>query len=236
MFEPAGAVVADRPEEGAIVVAAVPDRLEVVVDQVVGAGMQRQVPDLFALAADPQVRDAAPRVLEVLDRELAQLVAAQRVEEQGREDRAVALLLDRFFVGRGVLAGRHEQVARLVVAERRRLAFVALDPGALDALDRVVGDGVLVAEILEQRRQRGETVPDGRAARIRRRSAREVVAPGDDVGAGHDAELLRARDAGEPHEVADRVLVGAPVFGLRILREPLDLGRHVGQPPELGGI
>jgi hypothetical protein len=36
-----------------------------------------------------------------------------------------------------------------VVAERRRLAFAALGLGPLDAFDRVMGDGVLVAEIFE---------------------------------------------------------------------------------------
>jgi hypothetical protein len=79
------------------------------------------------------VRHAAPRVPEVADPELAQLVAPQRVEEQGREDRAVAPLLDRPLTGLSFLAGRREQIARLVLAERRRPAFAALGPGRLAA-------------------------------------------------------------------------------------------------------
>jgi len=38
-----------------------------------------------------------------------------------------------------------------MVAERRRLALASFSARPLDAFDRVVGDGVLVAEIFEQR-------------------------------------------------------------------------------------
>ena len=55
-----------------------------------------------------------------------------------------------------------------------------LGPGALDARDRVVGDGVLFAEMLEQRRQRREAMADRGAARDVF-AQREVVVPGDDV-------------------------------------------------------
>ena len=134
--------------------------------------------------------------------------------------------------GRGVLAGGDEQIAGLVVADRRRPAFAALGPGALDALDRVVGDRVSVAEVFEERGQRRQAVPDGGAAEP---TAREVVAPGDDVRSGDGAKFLRVLDAGEADEVADRLLVGAPAVRVRDVGEPLGLGRHVGQPPELGG-
>jgi hypothetical protein len=63
--------------------------------------------------------------------QLAQLLAAQRVIQQGRQDGAIALVLDRA-VGR-----RGEQVAHLVVTDRRRLGFAALGPGPLDAFDRL---------------------------------------------------------------------------------------------------
>jgi hypothetical protein len=117
------------------------------------------------------------------------------------------LALMGFLAGRDGLAGRHEQIAGLVVAERRRLAFAALGPRPLDALDRVVGDGVLLAEMLEQRGQRRKAVADGAAAE---RAARQVVAPSDDMRSGHGAEFFRPGDAGEAHEIADRVLISAP--------------------------
>ena len=62
-----------------------------------------------------------------------------------------------------------------------------------------------------------------------------VVAPGDDVGARHGAKFLRPGDAGEAHEIPHRVFVGAAGARVAEIGEPLDLGRHVGQPVELGG-
>ena len=158
--------------------------VEIVVDQPMGARMQRQIAGLAAFAGHLEMRHAFPRVPEILHLELAQLLAPQRVEEQRGENGAVALALDR------VVLRRIEQLARLVVAERRRLAFAALGPRPLDALDRVMGDGVLVAEIFEQRRERREAVPDGAAAKL---APRQVVAPGDDMGARHGAKFLRPR-------------------------------------------
>jgi hypothetical protein len=129
--------------------------------------MERQVARLLALAGDLDIRDATPRLVEVPDLQLAQLLAPQRVIQQRRQDGAVALVLDAFFLaGLDLLAGRDEQVARLVVAERRRLASAALGLEPLDAFDRVMGDGVVVAEILEQRRQGGQPVAHCAAAAL----------------------------------------------------------------------
>ena len=119
-----------------------------------------------------------------------------------------------------------------MIAERRRLAFAAFRLRPLDAFDRVVGDGVLLAEIFEQRGERREPVPDRAAAKP---APHQVVAPGDDVRARHGAKFLRPRDAGEAHEVLHRVFVGAAGVRVGEIGEPLDLGRHVGQPVELGG-
>ena len=111
----------------------------------IGAWMQRQIPGLVALAGDVQMRNAAARVPEILHFELAELLAPQRVIQQGRQDGAVALVLDR------VLVRRCQQIARLVVADRRRFSFAAFGPRPFDAFDRVMGNGVPVAEIFEQR-------------------------------------------------------------------------------------
>ena len=90
--------------------------------------------------------------------------------KQRGQDGAVALALDRVVL-RGI-----EQLARLVIAEGRGLAFAAFRLRPLDAFDRVMGDGVLVAQIFEQRGERGQPVPDGAAAkpalRERRRARR----------------------------------------------------------------
>ena len=63
----------------------------------------------------------------------------------------------------------------------------------------------------------------------------EFVAPGDDVGAGDNAKLLRPGDAGEAHKVLHRVLVDAARVGVADVGEPFDLRRHVGQLVKLGG-
>ena len=80
---------------------------------------------------------------EIPDPRLAQLLAAKRVIGQRRQG-AVTLLLD------GFIAGRGEQLAGLMIADRRRLAFAALGLRPLHAFDRIMGDGVFFAEIFEQ--------------------------------------------------------------------------------------
>ena len=120
----------------------------------------------------------------------------------------------------------------MVIAERRRLAYAAFRPRPLDAFGRIVGDGILLAEIVEQRRERGEPVPDRAAAKP---AVRELVAPGDDVRARHSSNFLRPGDAGESHEVADRILVGTLCARVAEIGEPLDLRRYVRQAVELGG-
>jgi hypothetical protein len=91
----------------AVFVRAVAGGLKVVVNEGLGAGMQRQIPRLAAFAGHLEMRHALPRMLRVLHFGLAQLLAPQRVEQiEGGEDGAVALALDRVSLGRGTqLAG-----------------------------------------------------------------------------------------------------------------------------------
>ena len=67
-------MVAQRAEEGAGVLGAVPCGFEVVDDQPAGRRVQRHVAGLAAFAEDLQVRHAAALVAEVLNAELAQLL------------------------------------------------------------------------------------------------------------------------------------------------------------------
>jgi hypothetical protein len=75
-------------------------------------------------------------------------------------------------------------------------------------------------------------VPNRAAAK---RAPRQVVAPGDDVGARHRAELLGPDDASEAHEVLHRVHIDVARVAVADVGEPFDLGRHIGQLVELGG-
>jgi hypothetical protein len=164
----------------------------------------------FALALDLEMRHAAARVPKISDLELAQLLAAQRVVKQCRQDRAVALGLD------GLLRWRREKLAGLVIADRRRRAFATLGLRPLDALDRIVGDGVLVAQIFEQRRQRREAVADRAAGRL------PFLGGMADLPA-LDMVQHRANRPGAVTLAADR---GGSCRGLLP-------GQHVGRPAEI---
>jgi hypothetical protein len=65
-------------------------------------------------------------------------------------------------------------------------------------------------------------------------SALKVIAPGNDMRARDEAELLLADDAGETHEVADGVF--ADPLGARVFEflEPPDLGWDVGEAMKFG--
>jgi hypothetical protein len=75
------------------------------------------------------MRHAAARVREIRNLELAELCAPQRVVEQCRQDRTVALGLD------GFLCRCRQKLAGLMIANFRRGAFAALGLGPLNAFD-----------------------------------------------------------------------------------------------------
>jgi hypothetical protein len=90
-----------------------------------------------------------------LAREAAQFFAAQPVVEEGGQDGAIAFAFQR------VRRGRFQQRPDLAVAQRRRLAPIVIGLGALDPADRVVADGIGLAEVVEERGDRGEFSADG---------------------------------------------------------------------------
>jgi hypothetical protein len=95
-----------------------------------------------------------------------------------------------------------------------------------------VGDGVVLAEIFEQRGQRCQPEPDRRAAEL---APAQLVAPSDQMRARHRAEFLRTENAGEAHEILHRIFVGPAGVPVADVGEPFDLGRHVGEFLKLGG-
>ncbi len=112
-----------------------------------------EVADLAPFAMDAEMEHAFA-ALDVFHFELAELFAAQAMVEQGSEDRAVALSFKR------VWRWRIEESPRLVVGECRCRAFVHVCCGALHAVNRIVGDGVLFAEVVEQGRECRELPAD----------------------------------------------------------------------------
>ena len=85
----------------------------------------------------------------------AQFRPPQRVVKQHGEDRPVAFALQR------VRTRRVQQLPRLHVGDRRGLALVGPLLRTLHALDRIVRDGVPLAQVIEQIGQRREFPPDG---------------------------------------------------------------------------
>ena len=102
----------------------------------------------------------------------------------------------------------------------------------LHPVRRIVRDGVALAQIVEQRRQRSQLAADGGR---RQASGFQVLAPGDQVGTGDGAELLRAGDPDEGGKVAHVLLVGPPGAGIGQVGEPFQFRRHFGQALEFGG-
>lgn len=55
----------------------------------------------------------------------------------------------------------------------------------------------------------------------------QIIAPGDDMCAGHVPEFFRPLDACKEHEVLDGVFVGAFCAGVANVLEPFNLGRNL---------
>jgi hypothetical protein len=128
--------------------------------------------------------------------------------------------------------GGVEERPRLSVAQRRRLALVALDFRALYPLHRVVGHRIRITEVLEERGERGELAPNGSTAEL---PALQVLPPGEHVRAGEGTKRLGRFDSHKPHELVDVDPVGAPRPRVVDVRKPLGLSRHHREPLELGG-
>ena len=166
-------------------------------------------------------------LLQIAHAQRAEFLAAQPMVEERRQDGAIALAFER---RRWRCLEEH---AGLLITQGRRQAFVGIeDFGPLHAFDGIVHHGVALAEILEERGDRGELAPDRRAGHC---PALEALAPGDEVGARDHAEFLRTLDAGKVHEVLEIVLVGAARLPIRDVGKPLNLGRHVSEVEELFG-
>jgi hypothetical protein len=104
--------------------------------------------------------------------------------------------------------------------------------GAFDAIDRVVGHGVFLAEVLKERGERRELSPDRGP---RKHAALQILSPSDQVRPGDGAKIRGLVDADEAHEVPNVSLVSAAGEGVVEIGEPLELGWDLGKALELGG-
>ena len=213
----------DRPEQRAFPILSVSNGIEIVLDQAEGLRMHGQVAELSAFSVDREGH-YAPALHEVLDLEGSKFCAAQTVVEEKSQDSPVAFPLQ------GGRVRSAEELACLVVGDGRCLAFVGTFGWPLDTMDRVDGDGVLLAEVVEEVGERGELPANrGRGEGL----LFEGFSPGNDVGPVHHPELGELLDAHELHELADVVSVGPAGVRVGDVGEPLCFGRNVGEPLEL---
>ena len=145
------------------------------------------------------------------------------VEEDG-EDGAIAFA----FEGGGIGGG--EERAGLVVGDGRRFALIRAFRRPLYAVSGIDGGGVAGAEVIEEGTDGGEFAPDGGRAEL---LPFEILAPGDDVGAGHRAQFDMILDAEELNELADVLAVGEAGVAVGEVGEPLGFGGHLGELAEL---
>lgn len=96
-----------------------------------------------------------------------------------------------------------------------------------------MGHGVLVREVLEQRRQGGNLGPDGCGGLWRFFLGNELVTLLDDVRPGYDPELLGPPNLLTPGKLEHVVPIGAAGLGVLDLRQPFGLRRHVRELVEL---
>lgn len=195
------------------------------VDPIQRRRMNRNVADLRSLPMHPKVLHPAP-LLDVFDFEFHQLFGAQAVIQKRRQNRAVAFALQ-------CVAGRGgEQLPRLGIADRRRLAFVGLRGRPLDAVHRVQVNCVRLAQVFKERRHRRQLPPNGRRRQV---ASLQVFPPGDDMRPRDRAdggEVVHV-DAVEVQEVVDVELVRPAGVAVADVGKPLGFGRDVGQRPEL---
>jgi len=186
--------------------------------------MNRHEPDFLALALDAEMHDTLA-ALHVLHPDPAQLFAANAVIEQGGEDRPVAQAFQR-------IARRSiQQFPGLGVAEGRGAAFIIVRHRALDTIHRIASDGIALAEIVEQRRQGRELAPDTGGLQL---PGFHVLAPGDDMRAGHGAQQRGFFQPGKEREFGNVDPVGAAGFLVGDIREPFELGRNLSEVAVLG--
>jgi hypothetical protein len=145
------------------------------------------------LALDTEVHHVLA-ALDILYPQLAELLAAHTVIEQGGKDGAISHALNS--VGRRYL----QQPTRLRITQGRRAAFIAIGHGALDAVDRIAGDGVIFTEIVEPGREGRELATDAEVSEF---ALFEVLAPGNDlVQAVDNSGMVMLELAAVAHQIA----------------------------------
>jgi hypothetical protein len=89
--------------------------------------------------------------------------------------------------------------------------------------------------VLGDHQARDLLVAPGKDTAAGKETVKEKRDRANNMRAGHDTEFFRPVDAGEAHEILNRVFVGAPGVGVGDVGEPFDLGRDIREALKLGG-
>jgi len=142
-----GPIVFYRAEQGAVQSPAVLPHRQIFLNQPLCHRVYRNKANLVALSLDAKVDDALT-ALHVADAQIAKFLAADAMVEQGSQYRAIPHTLQR-------VRGRDlQQLPRLRVAQGRCAAFIIICHWSFHTIDRIAGDSIALAEIIEKRGDR----------------------------------------------------------------------------------
>lgn len=182
--------------------------------------VHRQVAHLAALAMHLQMLNTTA-LLDVAHLQQGRFFAAQAVIKKNSQYCPVALPFQGCFIG------RLEQRFGLVIAQCRRLAFVAFYPWSLNSVDGIAaGDRVALQQVIKEAGQRGQFAPDGRA---RQTAMLELGTPGQNMRSGHHTRFIGRRQTDKLTEVFQVILLGMSSPRVFQIRKPLDRRRDLSQ-------
>jgi hypothetical protein len=91
-------------------------------------------------------------------------------------------------------------------AIRGRLSLIRVSSGTLHTAKGIVRDSIQVAQVSEERRQRGKPSPHGRGREL---ALLKRLPPRDHMSAGNNPKFFWLNDPGELHEVAQLAARGS---------------------------
>jgi hypothetical protein len=157
--------------------------------------------------------------------QVTQFCPPEPMVEEDCENCSVSLA----FEGSGVRSV--EELAGLLVGNRRRFPFIRPFGRPFDAMHRIDDDGVLFAEVIEEVRKRGKLSTNRRGSHG---FVFQRLAPSDDVRSSYNAKVGEVLYANQLHELPNIVPVSSAGVGIGDVGEPFRLGGNVGEALKLG--
>lgn len=149
-----------------------PSRFQVSGYQLQCCRVDWKVANFAAFTPDSHARSGTVGLRKVLHLQSGEFFTSQSMVEEDRKNRPVPLAFER------VRQRSLQKLARLGIGEGRCFSNLGLNPRAFDTFHRIVGDGVLMAQIFKQGGEGGELSANGGAGEL---LLFQIGAPGQDV-------------------------------------------------------